>query len=132
MTVQDVDVEGAEKVAQGAGNVRSEDKSRVVLGTLGAGSNEQRTDADSDSAPVEAVSPSPVVISDERMAEALSREGKNTSEDNHENMDCNVLMTAGKALVAHVQDFEGKIMIITLNSAAYHQGMEKELKKHWR
>lgn len=78
------------KVAQGAGNVRSEDKWRVVLGTLGGGGNEQRTDADSDNAPVEAVSPSRIAISDERIAEVLSPTGKITSEEYHENMDCDV------------------------------------------
>lgn len=37
--------------------------------------------------------------------------------------------SAGKTLVAHVQDFEVNIVIITLDSVAYHHGTENELKK---
>lgn len=111
---------------QGARDVRSGEESRPVLGTLGDATNVQGTHPDGNSASVEPVGPSRIVISNEQTAEMLFPAGKKNSEDYHENMDCSVFLTwLEKRLWPTFKSlYKDHKMILILDNAPYHHGME--------
>lgn len=88
----------------------------------------QGASADGGGARGSAVGPTRLVISEEKTAEMLFPAGKKKSEDYHENMDCNVFMRwLEKRLWSTFKAMYGedKKIILILDNAAYHHGMEE-------